>query len=134
MHLEVMKSVRPGMKEYELVVIAQKVIANHNTHFSFPPILTKQGEPELSVYDLCEAVNLARTQVNRKVKALSGKSPTLYIRAIRLEKAKELLQATHLTISEIAYDVGFNDPGYFTRVFHEAFGETPSQIREIDKK
>ncbi|MEO0584124.1 MAG: tetratricopeptide repeat protein [Bacteroidota bacterium] len=93
-------------------------------------ILAKISEPELSVYDLCEAVNLARTQVYRKVKALSGKSPTLYIRAIRLEKAKELLQTTHLTISEIAYDVGFNDPGYFTRVFHEVFGQTPSQIRE----
>ena len=44
MHLEVMRSVRPGMKEYELVGIAKKVVADHHTHLSFPPILTKQGE------------------------------------------------------------------------------------------
>ncbi len=92
-------------------------------------ILSKLGDPALSVYDLCEVVNLARTQVYRKLKALTGKSPTIYIRSFRLEKARQLILETELSISEIAYDMGFNDPGYFTRVFNEHFGQAPSQLR-----
>ncbi len=88
---------------------------------------------DLSVHDLCEAVNLARTQVYRKLKALTGESPTLFIRSIRLAHARQLLETTELTVSEIAYDVGFSDPGYFSRVFAEAFGVRPTGFREGKK-
>ena len=88
---------------------------------------------DLSVHDLCEAVNLARTQVYRKLKALTGENPTLFIRSVRLAHARQLLETTELTVSEIAYDVGFSDPGYFSRVFAEAFGVRPTGFREGKK-
>ena len=64
----------------------------------------------------------------RKLKATSGKSTAVFIRSIRLQKAKELIQTTEKTISEVAYDVGFNDPSYFSRAFKEEFGLAPSAI------
>ncbi len=92
-------------------------------------IETKMGEPELGILHLCRAVNLSHTQVFRKLKALTGENPTLYIRKMRLQHALHLLKTTELNVSEIAYAVGFSDPNYFSRVFHETFGEAPSGMR-----
>ncbi|MCB0845733.1 MAG: response regulator, partial [Bacteroidetes bacterium] len=84
---------------------------------------------ELEVPQLCEAVNLSHTQVYRKLKALTDQTPSQFIRSIRLQKGMELIQTTDLTIAEVAYDVGFNDPNYFTRMFTKEFGTNPSDIR-----
>jgi AraC-like DNA-binding protein len=86
--------------------------------------------PELGIGHLCEAVNLSHTQVFRKLKALTGENPTLFIRKIRLLKAFQLLQTSEMNISEIAYTVGFSDPNYFSRAFHEEFEKPPSTIRK----
>lgn len=88
------------------------------------------SDPELGIIQLCEAVHLSHTQVFRKLKALTGESPTGYIRKIRLEKAKELLESTALNVSEIAYRLGFTDPNYFSRAFSKAFGMPPSAVRD----
>ncbi len=93
-------------------------------------ITAKMGESELGILDLCKAVHLSYTQVFRKIKALTGENPTFYIRKMRLQRARHLLQTTEMNISEIAYEVGFSDPGYFSRVFHEAFGTAPSAMRK----
>ena len=92
-------------------------------------ILEKMDDTELGILHLCRAANLSHTQVFRKLKALTGQSPTLFIRRLRLERAAELLKTTELNISEIAYEVGFSDPNYFSRAFHETFGEPPSAMR-----
>ena len=86
-------------------------------------------DPELSVTHLCQEVKRSNTQVNRKLKALTGKTPSQFIRSIRLQKAVELLKTTELNISEIAYDVGFSDPNYFSRSFSEEFGHPPNSVR-----
>jgi signal transduction histidine kinase/CheY-like chemotaxis protein/AraC-like DNA-binding protein len=86
-------------------------------------------DPKLDVHALCRAAHLSNTQVNRKLKALTGKTPSRFIRAIRLHKGRELLLTSHLTISEIAYEVGFSDPNYFSRSFSEEFGSAPSEVR-----
>ena len=52
------------------------------------------------------------------------------LRSIRLKQARELLTSTSRSVSEIAYEVGFSTPAYFTRCYREAFGETPSELRE----
>lgn len=85
---------------------------------------------DLRVEELAAAVFLSRVQVFRKIKALTGQSPSQFIRHIRLQKALELLYATDLTISDIAYGVGFSDPKYFSRVFAQAFGTAPSVWRQ----
>lgn len=87
-------------------------------------------DPDLGVVHLCRAAQLSNTQVNRKLKALTGKTPSQFIRSIRLHKAQELLKTTDLNISEIAYDVGFNDPNYFSRSFSEEFGYPPNATRK----
>jgi len=76
------------------------------------------------------ALGMSRSQIFRKVKALTGQSPTLFIRSIRLHKAKELLLTTDLAISEIAYGVGFTTPSYFSTAFLEEFGKNPSDFRQ----
>ncbi len=93
-------------------------------------IETNMGEPELGILHLCKAVHLSYTQVFRKIKALTGENPTFFIRKMRLQRARQLLQTTEMNVSEIAYEVGFSDPGYFSRVFHEEFGAAPSTMRK----
>ena len=75
-------------------------------------------------------MGVSRTNLHNKLKALTGMSTSLYVRQTRLDKSRELLRDPSLNISEIAYDVGFKSPGFYTRMFREAYGETPTQYRE----
>ena len=77
---------------------------------------------------MAKEVHLSKMQLYRKLKSLTGQSPTLFVRSYRLQKAKELLQTSELNISEIAYSVGFTDPAYFSRAFKEKFGVPPSSF------
>ena len=79
---------------------------------------------------LCKAIGFSRVHLYRKLKALTGQSPSLFIRQIRLEHGKRLLLSTDLTVSEVAFRVGFKDPSYFSRVFSEVFGKAPNEIRK----
>ncbi|MCB0578698.1 MAG: response regulator, partial [Phaeodactylibacter sp.] len=76
--------------------------------------------------DIADRIFLSRTQVHRKLKALTGKSAGHFIRTVRLRKAMELLKSGTVSVKEAAYDVGFTDPAYFSRVFSEEFGHPPS--------
>ena len=76
--------------------------------------------------ELSAKLGLSESQVYRKLKAITGKSTAVFIRTIRLEDAKEQLQTTDKTVSEIAYAVGFNDPSWFSRAFKEEYGHPPS--------
>ena len=93
-------------------------------------VQSRIDDADLSVGDLCAAVNLSNTQVNRKLKALMGKTPSQFVRSIRLQKALEFLRTTDYTISEIAYKVGYSDPNYFSRSFSEEFGSSPKSYRK----
>ena len=77
------------------------------------------SEPDFSVPQIAQILNMSQIQVYRKLKALVGKTPSQYIRSIRMEKAMHLLKKTNMNISEIAYDLGFSDPNYFSRTFHK---------------
>ena len=79
---------------------------------------------------LSQELHVSESQIYRKIKAITGKSTAVYIRSIRLQKGKELIQSTDKTISEIAYDVGFNDPSWFSRAFKEEFGYSPSAVSQ----
>jgi DNA-binding response OmpR family regulator/two-component sensor histidine kinase len=84
---------------------------------------------EFSVDALCREMAMSRTQVHRKLAALTNRSTTEHINAFRLEKARTLLLAGGLNVSEVAFQVGFNDPKYFSRLFSEAYGQTPRELR-----
>lgn len=81
-----------------------------------------------------EDMAMSRTVVYKKVKALTGQSISEFIRTIRLKKASQLLRHTDMGISEIVYDVGFNDLKYFRKCFKSVFNETPSQHRKQNER
>jgi len=77
---------------------------------------------------LSHKMHLSESQIYRKLKAITGKSTAVFIRSVRLQMAKKMILSTDKTISEIAYDVGFNDPSWFSRAFKEEFGFAPSEL------
>jgi signal transduction histidine kinase/ligand-binding sensor domain-containing protein/DNA-binding response OmpR family regulator len=81
---------------------------------------------DFSVEALSKEIGMSRIHLYRKLNAISGKTPVEFIRSIRMERAARLLEQSQLTISEVAYQVGFNNPKYFTKQFREEFGELPS--------
>ncbi len=86
--------------------------------------------PDLSVDALAAQLGLGRSQFYRKIKALTNYSPVELMRKLRLQQARTLLRTTDRTISEIAYEVGFSTPAYFTKCYRDAYGETPTALRE----
>lgn len=88
------------------------------------------GNPDVGVDDLAAAMGLGRSQFYRKIKALTNFSPVELLRRMRLKRARTLLTTTEKNISEIAYETGFSTPAYFTKCFRDAFGETPSELRD----
>jgi signal transduction histidine kinase/DNA-binding response OmpR family regulator/ligand-binding sensor domain-containing protein len=93
-------------------------------------VLSHLLDETYSIQRLCRDLQISRTQLHMKLKALTGKSTSHVIRDIKLEKARQLLRETDLNISEIAYQVGFSRLSYFTKVFTEAFNQTPSEYRK----
>ncbi|MBD0404238.1 helix-turn-helix domain-containing protein [Flammeovirga sp. EKP202] len=87
-------------------------------------------EVEFSVPELAKEMNMSNIQFYRKIKTETGMPPVEFVRNIRFQRALELLKTSDLNISEIAYEVGFNDPQYFRRSFKKQFGQTPSQYRK----
>ena len=85
-------------------------------------------DSEFSVDVLSAEIALSRTQVHRKLKALTGQSISGFIRSTRLHRAYALLQAQVATVSEVAYQVGFSSPAHFSTSFSRQFGHAPSQV------
>ena len=85
---------------------------------------------DIGMPQLIRKIGMSRSQVYKKVKALTGKSPSQYIRSIRLAHAQKMLQESDLNISEIGYEVGFSSPNYFSQVFFDEFGCRPNEIRK----
>ena len=93
-------------------------------------------DPELDVYKLADALGMSRNLLNEKIQEGFGLSIAQFIRTYRLNVAKEMISNgtnTEMNISEIAYEVGFNDPKYFTRCFTKEFNATPSDMHRKNK-
>lgn len=89
----------------------------------------EMGNSDLNIDTLAGKLGLGRSQFYRKIKSLTNYSPVELLRKMRLTRARDLLTSTDKSISEIAYEVGFSAPAYFTRVFREMFDESPSEMR-----
>ena len=86
------------------------------------------GNEKFSVEQLGIEMGMSRSQLHRKLNALIDQGPNQFIRTFRLQRAHDLLKQNTATAAEIAYEVGFSSPSYFTKCFHEMFGYTPSEI------
>jgi CheY-like chemotaxis protein len=87
------------------------------------------SEEAFGIPQVCTELGISRTQLHRKLKALTGRKTSHVIRSIRLAHARTMLLTTELNISEIAYEVGFSTPSYFSAVFVEEFSMSPSDLR-----
>lgn len=87
------------------------------------------ADSDFTVERIGEQIGMSRVQLYRKTKALTGVSPVELLRKSRIEKGKSLLEHTDKTISEIAYEVGFNAPSYFTKCFRDEYGISPAEAR-----
>ena len=98
-----------------LAAVAQAVAAN-------------LAESDFDVDQLSSAVALSRTQMQRKLRALTGQAPAEYIRTARLGRALELLRERAGTVAEVGYEVGFSSPAHFSTVFSRHYGYPPSEV------
>ncbi|MBQ7570874.1 MAG: substrate-binding domain-containing protein [Bacteroidaceae bacterium] len=90
------------------------------------------SNPNLKMDDLGEEIGMGRVQLYRKVKAVTGQTPVELLRQMRLQRAYALLTSTTKTVAEIAFEVGFNTPGYFSKCFREQYGKLPMDLRQED--
>ena len=107
---------QPTAKEHKFLKIVEDLVRDHLDNSDY------------NTEAICTSIGLSKKQLYRKVKALTGQTPLYFIRDIRLDAGRELLQNSDLNVSEIAYRVGFEDPNYFTRVFQKKYGVTPSKF------
>ena len=91
-------------------------------------IRQNMGNCDFTVEDVAHEVGLSRVQLYRKVKAMTGSSVVDLLRKARLTKAHHLLQTTKRSISEIAFEVGFSSPSYFTKCFKDEYGKRPGEV------
>ena len=99
----------------------KKILSVINIHLS---------EEKFSIEALGKEAAMSRKHLHRKLKALTNKSPSQFIRSIRLSKARRLIKEKKGAISEISFMVGFSSPIYFNRCFKEEFGYSPGELNQ----
>ncbi|MCE7040182.1 two-component regulator propeller domain-containing protein [Dyadobacter sp. CY312] len=102
----------------EFITKAVKVVEDHIAN------------PDFTVEELSSEMAMSRMYLYKKLLSLTGKTPVEFIRIIRMRRAASLLGKSQLTVSEIAYQVGFNNPKYFARLFKEEFKVLPTEYRK----
>ncbi|MCG6912275.1 DUF4242 domain-containing protein [bacterium BMS3Abin03] len=111
-------------------------ITNEDFIFSsqlFDILEDKIEQPDFKSEDIDRMLGLSKSQTYRKIKSLTGIAPNQLIQEFRLRKSLKFLKQHSKTISETAYDLGFNSPAYFAKVFRKRFKITPTHFREISK-
>jgi signal transduction histidine kinase/DNA-binding response OmpR family regulator len=92
------------------------------------------GNEDFDVDSLAQEACLSRPHLNRKLRALTDLSPAEFIRYIRLQRARELLEKNAGNIADVAYQVGFGSPAYFSSCFHQRFGYSPSEVHTRNRE
>ena len=87
-------------------------------------------EPDFDVQKLAEGMNMSRSTLSRKLKAVTGYTPLDFIRRIKMKHACRMLEDPGRNVSEVAADLGFQNRKYFTACFKEQFGVTPSEYQK----
>ena len=94
-------------------------------------LMEKQyANPDFNVERVSKELGLSRVHLFRKLKEITGETPTNFLKSFRLKKAIEMLQAQKNNINEISYACGFSSPSYFTKCFRDTFGKTPREFTE----
>lgn len=119
----------PYVKEPRKEVALPSAIDN-DFYASFLRIVEENmGDRDFGVDTAASMLGLGQSQFTRKIKALTNYTPVELIRNLRLKRARTLLMSTDRSISEIAYEVGFTTPAYFSKCYRDLYGEAPSDLR-----
>jgi AraC-like DNA-binding protein len=97
-------------------------------------LVKKNLSTEFNVDTLCAKLHMSRSSLYNKIKALTGHSPSDFVRQIRMDEAATLLKSNQYSIAEISDKLGFGDPKYFTDIFKKHYGVTPSAYMKKEKK
>ena len=87
------------------------------------------GSENENVFDIAKELGMSRTSLYRKLKSITGYSINEYTRNLKLEKAADLIENQEYSVSQAAYEVGFNSPKYFRKIFKEMYGKLPSEFK-----
>lgn len=117
------KTSRPTNSEYEQLdqLLLNRIDEIINEHVS---------NSEFGLDLLAQEMCMSKSTLNRKIKSATGITPLEYIRKLKMKHACELLANARLSIAEVAYEIGFNNPKYFTKCFKEIYGMTPSDYQQ----
>ncbi len=133
--IEARKKLWEHLRQADLLVDPDLEIQSADNQFLqqvFGVIQENLDNERLSMDDLARAVGFSRSQLHRKIKALTGKSANQIVVDMRLREAHRLLKNKAGTVSEIAYSVGYSNLSYFTKSFREKFGVLPSKVAQIE--
>lgn len=132
---QLLKNLYQGTKEAEKE-ISEAHLEDRDKQFlkQLQAIIQKNlSYSEFGVEDMGQQIGLSRVQLYRKVKAMTGSSVVDLLRKARLAKARRLLETRSMSVSEVAYEVGFSAPSYFTKCFKEEYGMLPGDVGNVMK-
>ena len=132
---QLLKNLYQGSKETEKE-ISEAHLEDRDRQFlkQLQAIIQKNlSDSEFGVEDMGQQIGLSRVQLYRKVKAMTGSSVVDLLRKARLAKARRLLETRSMSVSEVAYEVGFSAPSYFTKCFKEEYGMLPGDVGNVMK-
>lgn len=132
---QLLKNLYQGTKEAEKE-ISEAHLENRDKQFlkQLQAIIQENlSNSEFGVEDMGQQIGLSRVQLYRKVKAMTGSSVVDLLRKARLAKARRLLETRSMSVSEVAYEVGFSAPSYFTKCFKEEYGMLPGDVGNVMK-
>ena len=130
---QLLKNLYHGTKEAEKE-ISEAHLEDRDKQFlkQLQAIIQKNlSDSEFGVEDMGQQIGLSRVQLYRKVKAMTGSSVVDLLRKARLAKARRLLETRSMSVSEVAYEVGFSAPSYFTKCFKEEYGMLPGDVGNV---
>ena len=130
------------VEEMQQLLAAHKAMAFSTASSRMPPpnsdgflnlvhqtLETHLSDENFGIAELCEILNISRAQLHRKLKKTTGRSTSHYIRSLRLDIAKDMLEKADLNVSEVAFSVGFSSANYFSRAFKAEFGYAPRELK-----
>lgn len=130
---QLLKNLYQGTKEAEKE-ISEAHLEDRDKQFlkQLQAIIQKNlSYSEFGVEDMGQQIGLSRVQLYRKVKAMTGSSVVDLLRKARLAKARRLLETRSMSVSEVAYEVGFSAPSYFTKCFKDEYGMLPGDVGNV---
>ena len=118
------RKLKPQIHELEITSLDEKLVQDATKY-----VEENLGNADISVETMADALAMSRVHLYKKLTAVTDLTPSEFIRQIRLRHAEQLLRKSQLTVAEVAYRVGFNNPRYFAKYFKEMYGMIPSEYK-----